>query len=465
MLAVASCTRYGVSAPEDLGLAARFDSQTLLITLPNDSDQKLARNQIINQWLLRSDSLCADYQLLLSRSIRDTRLATDFTATVLAGLATIFSHPAVTRPLSGAATIALGVGGDIQSDLFLQQAGDVVGTAIQAVRTRARTELQKKFAAEYADYTLEQGLVDVQRYDRETCNLNVGLNEIRASLNIVGPVATLANNPIIPLPPRGTEAGAASSPGSAMSGTTAPMASIVVPPSVQKTPEGGFVFTPGKIVNTPATAGAATTGAPTPPAAGPSSTSRPAAGLGSTSGRRFANTGGPLLPPPPPTSPCLTKEECALAPDRIKQYQTALCVEPTGVIGPQTRTAIHDYLVGMVAKQQTDVIDVRTKPDLDQAIGVNCAAGGFRSAYEVGRLGVPFDFSQQRIQVLQKDLGKLVKTSPAPEPNGILDSATRKAIAEVCPPDRTRPEGTFDLACRDSINKKIKAIQATGGRN
>jgi hypothetical protein len=156
------CTRYGVSGPDDLGLAARFDPQTLPTQLdPIDPNKKLTRNQVLNQWLLRSDFLCADYQLKLSRSIRDSRLATDFVATVLSGLATIFAQPAVTRPLSGSATIALGVGGDIQSDLFLQQAGDVVGTAIQAVRTRARTELEKKFTAEYADYTLEQGLVDV----------------------------------------------------------------------------------------------------------------------------------------------------------------------------------------------------------------------------------------------------------------------------------------------------------------
>ena len=38
----------------------------------------------------------------------------------------------------------------------------------------------------YFNYTLEQGFVDIQRYDQETCNLNVGLNELRASL-ISGP--------------------------------------------------------------------------------------------------------------------------------------------------------------------------------------------------------------------------------------------------------------------------------------
>jgi hypothetical protein len=171
--------------------------------------------------------------------------------------------------LAGSATIALGVGGDIQSDLFLQQAGDVVGTAIQAVRTRARIELQKKFTAEYPDYTLEQGLVDIQRYDRETCNLNVGLNEIRASLNIIGPVAPQANNPIVPLPspPTGTGAGPPSA--SATSGAAPPVVTTTIPPIVQPTSQGGFVFTPGKIVTTPAVV------VPPSPAAGSASPQTP----------------------------------------------------------------------------------------------------------------------------------------------------------------------------------------------
>src|ERR1700680_4687565 len=48
MLAVAAtgCTRYGVSGPEDLGLAARFNPQTLPTMLdPDDPDKKLTRNQ------------------------------------------------------------------------------------------------------------------------------------------------------------------------------------------------------------------------------------------------------------------------------------------------------------------------------------------------------------------------------------------------------------------------------------
>jgi hypothetical protein len=95
-MAATGCTRYGVSGPEDLGLATQFNPQINLATMPttlpsNRTDREVARNEILNRWLIRSDYLCADYQLQLSLSIRDTRLATDFLATVLAGLATIFA--------------------------------------------------------------------------------------------------------------------------------------------------------------------------------------------------------------------------------------------------------------------------------------------------------------------------------------------------------------------------------------
>ena len=143
--------------------------------------------------------------------------------------------------------MTLGMGGAIQSDLFMQQAGEVVSTAIQAVRTRARNDLEKKFQAPYAVYTLEQGLVDVQRYDRETCSLNVGLNEIRASLNLGGAAASQVNNPIVPLPPRlpfGADfAGAAPPP--------AAMATTIVPPITTNLPGGGVAIIPGKVISTP----------------------------------------------------------------------------------------------------------------------------------------------------------------------------------------------------------------------
>lgn len=357
VVAITGCSnRYGVSGPEDLGLAARFNALTLPTLLdPNAPNKKLTRNQVLNQWIIKSDFLCADYQLQLSRAIRDARLATDVSATILSGLATILASPAVTRPLAGAATMALGIGGDIQSDLFLQQAGDVVGTAIQAVRTRARTELQKKFTAEYSDYTLEQGLVDVQRYDRETCNLNVGLNEIRASLNLVGPLASQANNPIIPLPRPTADAG--SVPESAPSGATAPMATTIIPPSVQKTPEGGLVFTPGKLVSTPAAAPPTTT-APRPPIPGRSPP-----------------------PAPPPQPPVRTPVVISLTPE-LSQLFVALGSDPEGKKKyDRTRVAImRTCFLTIGIRPAPAVVDFITDPKFTAKFPemTNCINAGIR---------------------------------------------------------------------------------------
>jgi hypothetical protein len=427
------CTHYGVSGPEDLGLAARFDPQTLPTRLdPDDPDKKLTRNQVLSQWLLRSDFLCADYMLQLSRSIRDTRLATDFLATVLSGLATILAQPAVTRPLAGSATIALGIGGDIQSDLFLQQAGDVVGTAIQAVRTRARTDLQKKFAAEYADYTLEQGLVDVQRYDRETCNLNVGLNEIRASLNTIGPVVPQASNPIVPLPQPATETGAGRSPESIAAGATPPMATTIIPPNVQNTPQGGFVFTPGRVVNTPAPAGMVTIGTPTPPAAGPGSTM----GVGPPPGSRIVS---PREPPPPPVplhpdafiSGALNESERRLLRPLGKYIQSVLCLAPeqqTGDFGPETRDAIQSWRSAITPNPVAGPLSEREIRTLE-GVASSCDRTEYKSAYE--RFAYP---TMERIMSLQRSLAGALSnnippiTVPSFQTSGKLDDPTREAI-------------------------------------
>lgn len=258
-VSLAGCGHYGASGPDDLGLEARVLAQPLPVAMDiaPSADPRLAalqmkarRNEILNKWIIKSDFLCSDYQLQLSRAIRDSRLGTDILATLLSGTAA-FVSPSVGQKLAGGATMALALGGDIQSDLFLQQAGDVMATAIQTVRSRERAKLAAKMTAEYAVYTLDEGLVDVQRYDRETCNLNVALNEIRALLNLAGPSVPTANNPILPLP------GTAPSPPGAGPQTTgaapAPAASAltIIPPTTTQTPSGAVVLTPGKVISTP----------------------------------------------------------------------------------------------------------------------------------------------------------------------------------------------------------------------
>src|SRR4051812_38883929 len=195
------CGQYGVSGPNDLGLVEQLKPRLNVEFIPSPSTvltDGVRRNQELSKWIVVSDDRCNKYLTQLSRGIRDSRLSTDVAGTVLSGLATILTPVGTKTALSGAATIVLGVGGDFQSDLFAQQAGEVLISSVQAVRARARRAMQEKMQGTYVSYTLEQGLVDVQRYDQETCNLNVGLNELRASL-ISGPEGPRFSNPILPL--------------------------------------------------------------------------------------------------------------------------------------------------------------------------------------------------------------------------------------------------------------------------
>jgi hypothetical protein len=195
------CGQFGVAGPDDLGLVQRL-SPTLQVTYTpriTSLGDEGERNRELSKWIVVSDDKCNKYLLQLSRGIRDSRLATDAVGTILSGLATILAPVGTKTALSGAATITLGVGGDFQSDLFAQQACEVLISAVQTVRARARKTLQANMQTPYVNYTFEQGLVDVQRYDQETCNLNVGLNELRASL-LSGPETGRFSTPILPAP-------------------------------------------------------------------------------------------------------------------------------------------------------------------------------------------------------------------------------------------------------------------------
>lgn len=240
-----------LSGPQDLGLAAKFEG---LSGLPVDMDPEtlasgdpgqlqLQRDEILARWVLRSDSLCSDYQERISQAVRDSRLGTDLTASTLSGLATIFTKVGMIHPLSGAATIVMALGGDLQSDLFLQQTGDIIVSSIQTIRTAARKTLQSNWSAPYAQYTLAEGLLDVERYDRETCNLDAGIAQIRSALKIAGPTALTLNNPIVGARPTAeTPTGTA---------TTSPQTTTVVPATTTTTPNGTVVITPPQVSTTP----------------------------------------------------------------------------------------------------------------------------------------------------------------------------------------------------------------------
>jgi hypothetical protein len=90
----------------------------------------------------------------------------------------------------------------------------------------------------------------------------------------------------------------------------------------------------------------------------------------------------------------LDEFERSLTPSTIREIQIAVCVPPTGALGPRdsaTRKAISAYFVarGQAASQ---AINQRTFNFLDEAVEKlrvrergTCASGGFADAAAVGR--------------------------------------------------------------------------------
>jgi hypothetical protein len=156
-----------------------------------------------------------------------------------------------------------------------------------------------------------------------------------------------------------------------------------------------------------------------------------------------------------PGPPGCVKAECALSADRLKQYQTALCVDPTapgeaGAFGPLTRTAIQNFLAGRTSKNPADTtnkIDDRTKTFLDQVRNQKCATAGFQNAFEVGWLHVA-----GTIEDLQTNLQKLLKKTPPLAISGKLDPGTRDAIAEFC------GKRELDFECTTKINEGVMKL-------
>ena len=124
----------------------------------------------------------------------------------------------------------------------------------------------------------------------------------------------------------------------------------------------------------------------------------------------------------------------------ITNIQVALCVpeaDVNGVVGPSTITAIRGYLQGLRRPVPPDPIDPTSadlRPLMQTAIGDvgSCAAGHFKTAFEVGRYGVPARNREARIKTLQQKIDTFLKGSGSNvtiASTGIFDEQTRAGIA------------------------------------
>jgi hypothetical protein len=132
-----------IERADDLGLITSNPPPPamLISAIPNDYSEE-DRNRFAEEWLARSDYLCRQYKDKIIRVSRDSRFATSATATILSGLATIFTAASTIHPLAGAATIVSGVGAAAQVDAFAQQSGEVIASAIQTARQNQANQIE-----------------------------------------------------------------------------------------------------------------------------------------------------------------------------------------------------------------------------------------------------------------------------------------------------------------------------------
>ena len=181
--------------------------------------------------------------------------------------------------------------------------------------------------------------------------------------------------------------------------------------------------------------------------------------------QNITNPSAPLSKPVtvPGLQGCVGKAECTLPAERLRQYQTALCVDPTapgeaGAFGPLTRNAFHDFLVGKTRPtdpaKTPDKMDDSTKSYFDELKKLDCkdSTQEFKNAYEVGWFGSVPKTSTGRIQDLQSNLQKLLNKDPPLAKSGMLDKDTRDAIEKFC------GKRELDFECRTKINDSVNKL-------
>ena len=146
-----------------------------------------------------------------------------------------------------------------------------------------------------------------------------------------------------------------------------------------------------------------------------------------------------------------TEFERSLSPVSIRRIQNALCVSPTGDLGPSgsaTRNAIREYLDGRETTPG-EVLTLATGLLVNEAVAAvgDCTALSFTNSFEVAFYGVPKSGRQDRIKGFQRKLND--------------------ALAKAKVPAQVDQTGFFDPKTRAGIEAYRKAVQRTlpGVRN
>jgi hypothetical protein len=235
LISCAQVGRTGIDRADSLGIdGTAAEALPTLPPLPpppaslvgGAAFDKTIRDQYVEMWMARSDSLCREYKDRVIRASRDARFATDASRTILSGLATIFTSVSVIHPLTGAATIIGGVGSAADDDFFQRQGGELIASAIQTARESQANQIEFNLKSSPADYNIWRAHRDVVDY-HNMCSLETALSQIRSSLK-----ATSPDGGITPPAAQGTQRPSAPPPDLRSPGSPPPGQPTPAPPPV-----------------------------------------------------------------------------------------------------------------------------------------------------------------------------------------------------------------------------------------
>lgn len=139
-------------------------------------DAQLRRRQIQDSIVAESNTLCGEYEQTLNRFNQEGNFLFGSASTLLGGLGAIFTQASAARPLAGAASIFSGVRGELNADVFQQQAIQVITNGIDSRRKRIAQIMACHVNDSLLNYTLERAVAQAFKY-HEACSLISGLEE------------------------------------------------------------------------------------------------------------------------------------------------------------------------------------------------------------------------------------------------------------------------------------------------
>lgn len=132
----------------------------------NGDAKKILRNEIIDARIRAYDIKFGQFEQNLYRFGIGTGIGTDWTSLIISGLVATTGGEATKSALGAANTALIGAKGSVDKQLFLEKSLPAISAQMIAQRTSVLVNIREGLSREVVDYSLFQGLSDLEQYRR-----------------------------------------------------------------------------------------------------------------------------------------------------------------------------------------------------------------------------------------------------------------------------------------------------------